>query len=282
MNWPVARRGRWRCATAGSARRAAVRAGRSRLRARDIGPCRCSGCAAGLCGPRCRRQASPSASPPWWRSLGSRHRARRNSSRRSTPSARTCSPCPQQRLHRPVDVLAGRAPAMISRIGPVTSDAAAVDLERGSVYRNQDIPAVDSQAITVTAADYEPVDHGAGTPLGRPVPQCRSTARPAGRGPRLTTPRRRRSASTGPTAVSPSGCPTTGSTSSAFWSRYRPGAGARPGARWLASPLQSTCCTGRRHRRRSTCGRTPRAASDAFEPVLYAVTGGPGRRRKRG
>jgi putative ABC transport system permease protein len=44
-----------------------------------------------------------------------------------------------------------RAPAMISRIGPVTSDAATADLA-GAVFRNQDIPTVDSQAITVKAA----------------------------------------------------------------------------------------------------------------------------------
>ena len=48
--------------------------------------------------------------------------------------------------------LPARAPAMISRIGPVTSDAATSDLS-DTVYRNQDIPRVDSQAITVKAAD---------------------------------------------------------------------------------------------------------------------------------
>jgi putative ABC transport system permease protein len=48
--------------------------------------------------------------------------------------------------------LPARAPAMISRIGPVTSDAAASDLA-ATVYRNQKIPTVDSQAITVKAVD---------------------------------------------------------------------------------------------------------------------------------
>ena len=44
------------------------------------------------------------------------------------------------------------APAMIARIGPVTSDAATADLEV-QVYRNQRIPSVNSQGITVKAAD---------------------------------------------------------------------------------------------------------------------------------
>ena len=48
--------------------------------------------------------------------------------------------------------LPARAPAMISRIGPVTSDAATASLP-DLVYRNQHIPTVDSQAITVEAAD---------------------------------------------------------------------------------------------------------------------------------
>jgi putative ABC transport system permease protein len=48
--------------------------------------------------------------------------------------------------------LPARAPAMISRIGPVISDAATSDLS-DAVYRNQDIPRVDSQAIAVKAAD---------------------------------------------------------------------------------------------------------------------------------
>lgn len=48
--------------------------------------------------------------------------------------------------------LPARAPAMISRIGPVSSDAATTDLG-GAVYRNQRIPVVNSQAITVKAAD---------------------------------------------------------------------------------------------------------------------------------
>lgn len=47
--------------------------------------------------------------------------------------------------------LPSRAPAMISRIGPVTSDAATSDLA-DQVYRNRAIPQVDSQAITVKAA----------------------------------------------------------------------------------------------------------------------------------
>jgi putative ABC transport system permease protein len=50
--------------------------------------------------------------------------------------------------------LPARAPAMISRIGPVTSDAATSDLA-AAVYRNQYIPTVDSQAITVKAADVK-------------------------------------------------------------------------------------------------------------------------------
>ena len=47
--------------------------------------------------------------------------------------------------------LPSRAPAMISRIGPVTSDAATWDLAV-QVYRNRDIPQVDGPAITVKAA----------------------------------------------------------------------------------------------------------------------------------
>jgi putative ABC transport system permease protein len=47
--------------------------------------------------------------------------------------------------------LPARAPTMISRIGPVTSDAATADLP-AAVYRNEEIPGVDSQAITVKAA----------------------------------------------------------------------------------------------------------------------------------
>ena len=47
--------------------------------------------------------------------------------------------------------LPSSAPAMISRIGPVTADAATSDLTV-QVYRNRDIPQVDSQAITVKAA----------------------------------------------------------------------------------------------------------------------------------
>jgi putative ABC transport system permease protein len=50
--------------------------------------------------------------------------------------------------------LPGRAQAMISRIGPVTSDAATSDLA-AAVYRNPDIPTVNSQAITVKAADTD-------------------------------------------------------------------------------------------------------------------------------
>jgi len=50
--------------------------------------------------------------------------------------------------------LPARAPAMIARIGPVTSDAATSDLS-DAVYRNQDIPRVDSQAIAVKAADVD-------------------------------------------------------------------------------------------------------------------------------
>jgi putative ABC transport system permease protein len=48
--------------------------------------------------------------------------------------------------------LPARAPAMVSRIGPVTADAATSDLAT-AVYRNQDIPTVNSQAIIVKAAD---------------------------------------------------------------------------------------------------------------------------------
>jgi putative ABC transport system permease protein len=48
--------------------------------------------------------------------------------------------------------LPAQAPAMISRIGPVTSDAATASLS-DLVYRNQHIPAANSQAITVEAAD---------------------------------------------------------------------------------------------------------------------------------
>jgi putative ABC transport system permease protein len=48
--------------------------------------------------------------------------------------------------------LPARAPAMISRIGPVTADAATSDLA-AAVYRNEAIPTVNSQAITVKAAD---------------------------------------------------------------------------------------------------------------------------------
>jgi putative ABC transport system permease protein len=44
------------------------------------------------------------------------------------------------------------APAMISRIGPVTADAATSDLAT-AVYRNPHIPTVNSQAITVKAVD---------------------------------------------------------------------------------------------------------------------------------
>jgi putative ABC transport system permease protein len=47
-----------------------------------------------------------------------------------------------------------RAPAMISRIGPVTSDAATSDLPE-AVYRNEEVPSVDSQAITVKASDTD-------------------------------------------------------------------------------------------------------------------------------
>jgi putative ABC transport system permease protein len=48
--------------------------------------------------------------------------------------------------------LPAQAPAMISRIGPVSSDAATSDLT-DSVYRNSDIPSANSQAITVKAVD---------------------------------------------------------------------------------------------------------------------------------
>ena len=48
--------------------------------------------------------------------------------------------------------LPDRAPAMISRIGPVLSDAATATLSE-QVYRSNRIPTVDSQAITVEAAD---------------------------------------------------------------------------------------------------------------------------------
>jgi putative ABC transport system permease protein len=48
--------------------------------------------------------------------------------------------------------LPDRAPAMISRIGPVLSDAATASLS-DQVYRSDRIPTVDSQAITVEAAD---------------------------------------------------------------------------------------------------------------------------------
>ena len=46
------------------------------------------------------------------------------------------------------------APAMISRIGPVLADAATADLS-AQVYRSNHIPAVDSQAINVQAADVD-------------------------------------------------------------------------------------------------------------------------------
>lgn len=48
--------------------------------------------------------------------------------------------------------LPAQAPAMVARIGPVTADAATSDLA-AAVYRNQLIPTVNSQAITVKAAD---------------------------------------------------------------------------------------------------------------------------------
>ena len=48
--------------------------------------------------------------------------------------------------------LPATAPAMISRIGPVQADAATSQLS-ASVYRSDRIPAVDSQAISVEAAD---------------------------------------------------------------------------------------------------------------------------------
>lgn len=50
--------------------------------------------------------------------------------------------------------LPARSPAMIARIGPVTADAATSDLAT-AVYRNQHIPTVNSQAITVKAADVD-------------------------------------------------------------------------------------------------------------------------------
>jgi putative ABC transport system permease protein len=50
--------------------------------------------------------------------------------------------------------LPARAPAMISRIGPVTADAATATLT-AQVYRNPHIPTADSQAITVEAADVD-------------------------------------------------------------------------------------------------------------------------------
>jgi putative ABC transport system permease protein len=48
--------------------------------------------------------------------------------------------------------LPDRAPAMISRVGPVRSDAATASLA-DQVYRSDRIPTVNSQAITVDAAD---------------------------------------------------------------------------------------------------------------------------------
>ncbi len=59
---------------------------------------------------------------------------------------------PNGAFRGPTATLPARAPAMISRIGPVTSDAATASLS-DLVYRNQHIPTVDSQAITVEAAD---------------------------------------------------------------------------------------------------------------------------------
>jgi putative ABC transport system permease protein len=50
--------------------------------------------------------------------------------------------------------LPARAPAMVSRIGPVLADAATSDLT-ATVYRNPHIPTVNSQAIAVKAVDVD-------------------------------------------------------------------------------------------------------------------------------
>jgi putative ABC transport system permease protein len=59
---------------------------------------------------------------------------------------------PNDAFGGPTQTLPTQAPAMISRIGPVTADAATAGLP-DLVYRNQHIPTVNSQAITVEAAD---------------------------------------------------------------------------------------------------------------------------------
>jgi putative ABC transport system permease protein len=59
---------------------------------------------------------------------------------------------PNQGFSGQTVTLPDRAPAMISRIGPVLSDAAIASLS-AQVYRSDRIPTVDSQAITVEAAD---------------------------------------------------------------------------------------------------------------------------------
>jgi putative ABC transport system permease protein len=59
---------------------------------------------------------------------------------------------PNQGFSGQTVTLPGRAPAMISRIGPVLSTAATASLS-DQAYRSDRIPTVDSQAITVEAAD---------------------------------------------------------------------------------------------------------------------------------
>ena len=69
---------------------------------------------------------------------------------------------PGQGLGGQAAALPTQAPAMVARIGPVRSAAAIGDVN-AQVYRNDHIPAADTDAITVYTAGHRPAAHPAGT-----------------------------------------------------------------------------------------------------------------------
>jgi putative ABC transport system permease protein len=86
---------------------------------------------------------------------------------------------PGQALSGGQAVLPATAPAMVARIGPVQSAAAIGDVA-ADVYRNDRIPAVNTDAITVYSAGTQPAAYRAGAPGQGHVPQPRDGPVPRG------------------------------------------------------------------------------------------------------
>ena len=131
---------------------AGARMSAGRLRLRTGCGWRASGCAPGRCAPRCRRSGSRSARRRSWRSSGCRPPRRPGCSRRSTGSARTCSPSrPGRASPGGTAKLPVEAPARITHLDDVQPVAHTGLMKDEKVYRSSMIPAGNTGGLQVRA-----------------------------------------------------------------------------------------------------------------------------------